>query len=232
MDKEALEAALDGYEKWLIFFGVLVAIGAVGGSWFGLLNYTKSSQLHEIQKTENLTLQKQVADAQAEVGRTNERLLGEQRRLAEARWRLERVERGVLPREIPPEQLQTILERLRQIPNLGRVNILSVDAAEPITLQVLDTLRQAGVLGQVFETRSPIRGTIIYRANPAGEAMARVFWEVTGRFFGGSQPVRTLGMEALPEHENALVIGANMTPPADGQPGEGIDEHGHPVPRP
>lgn len=232
MDKEALEAALDGYEKWLIVFGVLVAVGVVGEAWFGFLNYKRSSQLHQIQRTENLTLQKQVADAQAEVGRTNERLLEEQRRLAEARWRLERVERGVLPREIPPQQLQTILERLRQIPDIGRVNVLTVDVAEPLTPQVVQILRQAGRLGQVFITQGPVRGTSIYRANPAGEAMARVFWEVTGRFFGGWESVRAIGMETLPEHENAIVIGTNTTPPADGQPGEGIDEHGHPVARP
>jgi hypothetical protein len=201
MDKETLERALGGYEKWLIFFGIFVAIGVAGESVFGLLNYRKSGELDQIRKTENLTLQKQVTDAQAELAQTNTRLLEEQRRLGDTCWRLERVERGVLPRAISDEQIQIILERLRRIPNLETVNVVAVDTTEDLTTQVVQLLQQVGAMGCLFSARIAPRGTLVYRANAAGNELAKAFWEVTARYFGGVTSVRAAtGFEPLPEH--------------------------------
>ena len=48
MGKAALQAWLNALDVWLIIFGVLVAIGAVGGSVAGFLHWRRSGQLQAI----------------------------------------------------------------------------------------------------------------------------------------------------------------------------------------
>jgi hypothetical protein len=178
----------------------------------------------------------QAARAQLELAHTNERLLQEQRRLADARWRLERVERGVMPRGISAQQAQAIVERLRAIRSLGSVDIVTVDSRETLIFaaRVMTILRDAGIEVRMTVGPPVPDGTILYAGNPAGQELAQVFWEVTGRYFGGSLGVRPRGLEAIPEHGNAMLIGWNdaAMQPGDGQPGEGVDAQGHPVPAP
>jgi hypothetical protein len=61
MDKSALEASLNSLDIWLIVFGILVAIGAVGGSVAGFLHWRRSGELQIIQTSENLALQRDIA---------------------------------------------------------------------------------------------------------------------------------------------------------------------------
>ena len=133
MDKQALEIAIDSYGKWLIFFGVLVAIGAVGGSWYGILNYMRSNQLQRIVKQENLDLQTQAADAQraaadaqkqaaeanTHLADANVRAAGAEKQAADANTRAAEAQKGAAdaqlalerykaPRRLSPKQVAAI----------------------------------------------------------------------------------------------------------------------------
>jgi hypothetical protein len=48
MGKAALQASLNTLDVWLIIFGLLVAIGAVGGSVAGFLHWRRSGELQTI----------------------------------------------------------------------------------------------------------------------------------------------------------------------------------------
>jgi hypothetical protein len=190
-------------------------------------------------ETRLASLNLEAAQSRERAAIIEERLLQEQRRLADARWRLERVERGALPRDIPAPQAQAIVEGLREIKGLGTINIVvAPNADEPnLFAERLRTIFQqagVGVRTTVTMPASPLQGTLLYRGNAAGDQLAALLWRITGRYFGGSTSVRPLGLEGLPQHENALLIGPNdaAMQPGDGQPGEGIDEHGNPVPAP
>lgn len=65
MGKAALQASLNKLDVWLIAFGVLVAIGAVGGSVAGYLHWRRSGQLQTVLETENFAQQNDIAQANA-----------------------------------------------------------------------------------------------------------------------------------------------------------------------
>lgn len=94
--RAALERSLSTLDIWLIVFGVFVAIGVVGESVIGFLHWRRSGQLQTLQTSENLALEKAVADA-------NTRALDAQLAL----------EKFKAPRVLTPEQKLTISERLK-----------------------------------------------------------------------------------------------------------------------
>jgi hypothetical protein len=49
--KQALDTVLDGFEKWLIFFGLLVVIGVGGESLYGFRTFWNNRKLHEVQRS-------------------------------------------------------------------------------------------------------------------------------------------------------------------------------------
>ena len=65
MGKTELESWLNTIDIWLIVFGVLVAIGVVGESIFGFLHWRRSGELHAIQTTENLSLERDIENLRA-----------------------------------------------------------------------------------------------------------------------------------------------------------------------
>jgi hypothetical protein len=85
--REALETALDGIEKWVILFGVLVVIGVGGETVFGVRAWWNNRKLHavqqaiedlskaEIAKLNNLAgeANKEAGTARKEAGAANER---------------------------------------------------------------------------------------------------------------------------------------------------------------
>jgi hypothetical protein len=80
LGKAALAASLNSLDILLIAFGILVAVGAVGGSVAGFLHWRRSGEIQVIQAGENLILQGQVAfaqksasDAEANAAAANER---------------------------------------------------------------------------------------------------------------------------------------------------------------
>jgi len=83
-----------------------------------------------------------------------------------------------------------------------------------------------------------VSGSTMYAPTTNGLKLGQILWTLTNRtqtrIAGGAISVRSIGLEVLPEGENALVIGENDAAfqPGDGQPGEGVDENGRPVPQP
>jgi hypothetical protein len=128
MDKAALETSLNTLDKWLIVFGVLVAIGVVGESIAGFLHWRRSGQLQRVQFAENLKLQKDVSDANT--------------RAVEAQLALEKYK---APRSLTLEQLnalRTQMEPFGKVPFDGATE----ESHEPSALltQICATLQSAG----------------------------------------------------------------------------------------
>lgn len=85
MGKVELQASLNTLDIWLICFGILVAIGAVGGSVAGYLHYRRSGQLQTMLEAENLAQKNDIAQANAVAATANART-------AEAELRIKRLE--------------------------------------------------------------------------------------------------------------------------------------------
>jgi hypothetical protein len=71
MEKIELQASLNRLDIWLIVFGLIVAIGTVGGSIAGYLRWSKNNQLQTIIEAENLETQKVIASANANAAQAN-----------------------------------------------------------------------------------------------------------------------------------------------------------------
>jgi hypothetical protein len=98
MGKAELQTSLNALDIWLIVFGVVVAIGAVGGSVAGFLHWRRAAQLQTILESENLALQSDIAHANA--------------RALEAQLALEKYR---APRSLTVEQQNRISEKLRPL---------------------------------------------------------------------------------------------------------------------
>src|SRR5207302_6444056 len=61
MTKAELISSLDTLDILLIIFGVVVAIGVAGEAIVGLLHWRRSNQLQNVQNSENLEQQKEIA---------------------------------------------------------------------------------------------------------------------------------------------------------------------------
>jgi len=66
MTIDDLVALLKTLDKWLIVFGVLVAIGVVGEAVVGFIHFRKSSELQRLQTDENLKQQKEIEQLRAD----------------------------------------------------------------------------------------------------------------------------------------------------------------------
>lgn len=90
----------------------------------------------------------------------------------------------------------------------------------------------------ILPANGQILGANMYAPNEKGTRACEIMFRATNmsstRLCGGTMGVRYVGLESLPEGENTLVIGENDAAfqPANGQPGEGLDQNGRPVPAP
>lgn len=212
---------------WFNVCGAAIIVLSIASLWVGNVKDRESNK-----QIAELHLATQVQRERADLAEA--RLLDEQRLTAKERWRLERLERAVLPRGITPAQREALISQLQ---SLGPVNVaMSVDAEPtPYGLQFVEVLKTAHVLGKVLmlpDSGYRQSGVIVYAANEQGHRIADVL-RAQG-LASGMITLRALGLEQLPADENTIVVGVNNAALSGGagQPGEGLDEHGNPVPAP
>jgi hypothetical protein len=169
-EKAALQAALNTLDVWLIVFGVLVAIGAVGRSVAGYLHWRKSGELQTVLEAENLAQQQEIAKANATAAQA-------QQRAAEANLELARMK---APRTLRAEPVVSILK-----PFAGTsfdVGLVQGDAEAADFMLVLEgVLKAAGwrevdwAGGDIVMTRegSPTAGLVTTRNVAVGVHPAR-----------------------------------------------------------
>jgi len=180
-------------------------------------------------------LANEAAQTRERAALTEERLLDERRLTARERWRLERLERAVLPRTLTPEQRETLIPLLR---GLGSINVAAVNKPEPFYFaqQLMDLFQRAGIMGRllILPADSNQFGVATYIADANGQRLMDILWQqrIGGQGIGGG--VRPIGLDSIPTDQNTLIVGENDAAfqPGDGQPGEGIDKHGGAVPAP
>jgi hypothetical protein len=133
MGKAALQASLNTLDIWLIIFGLLVAVGAVGGSVAGFLHWRRSGQLQTFLEAENLAQQKEIANAKATAAQAEQRA-------AEATLELARMK---APRTLTAEQQERIVSVLR--PFVGTrfdVGLVQGDAEAAEFIALLEAVLQ------------------------------------------------------------------------------------------
>lgn len=183
--------------------------------------------------------------ARAETARADANLLGEQRLTARERMRLERVERAVLPRSLYVDW-QKLVAGLRN-GHFQPVNVAVIGGweAQDFGANLLSALAQAGMGGRLIDAPSDLRvqqrightstGVEVLTANSDGQRFAEFLWRGF-RIGGGSSSISFAPSEwtALPRDTNCLIVEDNgwAMAPSDGQPGEGLDKFGRPVPAP
>src|SRR5271170_7545321 len=162
MEKAALQAALNTLDAWLIIFGLLVAIGAVGGSVAGYLHWRRSGELQTILEAENLSQKKDIAQANA--------------RALEAQLALEHFK---APRTLTLEEQHRITPKMMPFKGL-RVVLGAVPPSEKNTTflsQILHILKDAevdafinlpGVEASVSPTGASNRGQMLTEGFPGG----------------------------------------------------------------
>lgn len=93
-------------------------------------------------------LEKEAAETRERAAITEERLLNERRLTARERWRLERVERAVLPRTLYVDWPKLVAEL--KAGHFGPINVAYVEKSEPraFALALMMAMKQAGVLGK------------------------------------------------------------------------------------
>jgi hypothetical protein len=209
----------------LIFAAALTAFG----TWATYRASGTKEHLND-ERANRLTLE--ILRQQERAALAEQRLLAEQRGSATVRWRLERLERAVLPRSLTDSQRSALLTQLH---GLGPINIAMSTATEATLFGVqFDRLfKEAGVHGRIFAIPPGVSlGVTVYVINRTGESIAQILR--AQNISGGEVRLRPIGFEGLPADQNALIIGENdgALRGGNGQPGEGIDEHGYPVPEP
>jgi hypothetical protein len=172
--KTELESKLDGFEVWLIIFGILVVVGVGGESLFGIRSWLNNRKLHSTEQSIDILRQAEIAqlNVSSETLRTD--LRGADTRIAEAkrgaaeatakaesfrldiakanetaeRERLARIqlEARLADRTLSPAQRNTLTSRLTPFSGVVADVIVWGDTAEiqSISALVLDSMANAG----------------------------------------------------------------------------------------
>jgi hypothetical protein len=192
------------------------------------------------------TLEREAAETRERSATTEERLLNERRLTARERWRLERVERAVLPRTLFVDWPKLVAEL--KAGHFPPMNLACVERPEPqvFALELMMAMQQAGILGSFISLpaisgklnpRSPnsSSGAIVITADAEGNRFAEMLWQKF-QIGGGTMSAAAIpeAWTAIPKDTNCLVIEENnwAMSPGNGQPGEGIDQYGGPNPVP
>jgi hypothetical protein len=251
LDKATLEASLSTLDWWLTAFALLAAFFVVGGAVLGAWRLTKSVELQRTLTSENLALQQNIArltvdaeTAKEKTARADAYLLAEQRLTARERWRLERLESIVLPRSISgPSNLVAALKAA----GLHPLNLAIVDDREASSFGIafMTVLKDAGLLAEVtwLPKESSAPSLLVVGADDEVDRLADLLFQKfqigqgwRAKIAAGEDPAKSDGsLKGVPAGRDCLVIGSNRDAAfqgAPGQPGEGVDEHGRPVPSP
>lgn len=191
-------------------------------------------------------LEVQAADTREGAAIIEERLLNERRLTARERWRLERVERAVLPRSMYVNWPELVIEI--KAGNFHPINIALVGRsmeASWFAMNLMFAFQQAGAFGRYIDL-STIPGDArggMHSSSGAdmvigysdGDRLAQMLWQKF-QIGGGSTSAAALppAWISIPTDMNCLVVEDNnwAMSPGSGQPGEGLDEHGGPDPAP
>jgi hypothetical protein len=185
-------------------------------------------------------------NAHTETARADAILLGEQRLTARERMRLERLERIVLPRSIDPTIAPQLVEALKA-GGFQPINIAIVMQRESSAygFTLMNILNDAGLLAGVAwlpkDSKAP--NLLMVTVDADGPRLADLLWQKfqigqgwRAEIERGADPTKTDGtLAGVPTDRNCLVVGSNSEAAwqgMPGQPGEGRDEHGRPVPAP
>lgn len=186
---------------------------------------------------------KEAATIRERAALTEERLLNERRLTANERWRLERIERTVLPRSLYVNwpALATELKG----GNFHPINVALIGKSmesHQFASALMGALQQAGVFGKYIDlsampgARAPGSSSgvsVTGGKDTDADRLAEMLWQkfkIGGALFGALP----IGWEAIPPDVACLVVGENNAAMSggNGKPGEGLDEHGEPVPAP
>jgi hypothetical protein len=185
MGKAALQASLYTLDIWLIVFGLLVAIGAVGGSVAGYLHWRRSGQLQTVLEAENLAQQQEIAKANATAAQA-------QQRAAEATLELARMK---APRTLTAEPIVSMLKPFAGTPfDVGLVQGDAEAADFMLVLEGVLKAKTASVLPGVAVSETPFSTTDRPQPDPRGVVM-RASCRSQRRSLLGS----AMGEEAKPE---------------------------------
>jgi hypothetical protein len=195
-------------------------------------NELKAAQANERAASAEL----RAAEAHNNAAMLEAQLLRERRLTANERWRLERLERAVLPRNIAPEVRESLVFALRGKAKSLCMLVIAESEAVIFAQHLAALFNEAGIATQIslLSKDSKQEGVAMWTVDSVGSEIARVLWQVARIGGGQISGQRPIGLEALPLDKNCLVVGRNDAAlmPASGQPGEGIDERGNPVPAP
>jgi hypothetical protein len=153
--KGELEALLNGFEKWLIFFGVLVAIGVAGESIWGFRAWWNNRKLHAVaESVDNLrrleitNIGKDTEKLRFAISESAERIALAEQHAAEANRiaegeRLARVkiEEKIAPRRLSAEQIRTVADKLRRFTG-QRINFFAT-AGDAEAIGIADDILKA-----------------------------------------------------------------------------------------
>ena len=169
MGKAALQAWLNALDVWLIIFGVLVAIGAVGGSVAGFLHWRRSGQLQAILEAENLAQQNDIAQA-------NARAPVAQARTADLRIELEKEMENRLGRSLKKEEFDALQQLKGKITKVNIMKERSVEAAI-FADQIIVALTQAGLDVKVYFAPPDYvwTGIMIWSPSPENDPLMDAF---------------------------------------------------------
>jgi len=220
---------LDWSNLALLLAGLLTIVGVTGA----IKKEQKARQEIAESQERTASLEVQVGVQQERAAIAESKLLAEQRGSASVRFRLQRLEKGLLPRQLTEAQVNGLADELR---GLGPINVAMSQSTEVVLYasQIIEVLKAAGVLGVVFNIPTGvISGLAVYAPDAKGQRIAEILRN-RGIAGGMMQKLGIVGTKLVPRRHSAIFVGEHvgMLLPGDGQQGEGIDEHGDPVPEP
>jgi hypothetical protein len=217
--------SIDFWDK----IGFWLMIAGAGFGFFALaVSLGSSFILYRVSSAQNEIIASNAA-------RTEQKLLDERRLTANERWRLERVEKAVLPRSLTARQRELLAQEFK-----GKglsINIAFGGSTEATLygIALMQALNEAGLATKPYTIpkTADLQGVTVYAVIDDGRLIAEALHkaEIAGSLVQGMLP---MDLQGVPANENLLVVGANnaASQGGAGQPGESISPDGAINPRP